>query len=298
MFEPNAAGACRPTCALVSGWSARCSVADRPDHLHSDLDGPTNGPSATLNATRTARSTRWTDLTYLLHAHHVSLGRTTSHAARQPDCDDGDDDAACTRPQDAEHAGDLEPAAALRHGPRRRPARQRPAARAASSRAAQRGHAAGGLVGRRRTTRRSEHPPALGRGGPGVGDAARQRGDAQPGLEAAPRSSSPGTTGAASTTTSRRRTVDANGYGLRVPALLISPYAQRGLHRPPDAQLRRVPQVHRGRLPRRRAARPEDRRPPRPAADRARGRCRCSATSHGSSTSRSRRSRRCSSTRP
>ena len=48
--------------------------------------------------------------------------------------------------------------------------------------------------------------------------------------------------------------VDAQGYGLRVPALVISPYARRGLHRPPDAELRRVPQVHRGRLPRRRAA--------------------------------------------
>src|SRR5581483_11421897 len=34
------------------------------------------------------------------------------------------------------------------------------------------------------------------------------------------------------------------------------------LHRPPDPQLRRVPEVHRGRLPRRPAARPPHRWPP------------------------------------
>ncbi len=30
-------------------------------------------------------------------------------------------------------------------------------------------------------------------------------------------------------------TVDAQGYGLRVPGLVISPYARHGLHRPSDA---------------------------------------------------------------
>ena len=51
-------------------------------------------------------------------------------------------------------------------------------------------------------------------------------------------------------------TVDVNGYGMRVPGLVISPYAQARVRRPPDAELRRVPEVHRGRLPRRRAHRP------------------------------------------
>ena len=70
--------------------------------------------------------------------------------------------------------------------------------------------------------------------------------------------------------------VDDQGYGLRVPGLVISPYAQAGLHRPPDAQLRRVREVHRGRLPRWPAAGPEDRRPSRSPARRARGRARSS----------------------
>ena len=57
------------------------------------------------------------------------------------------------------------------------------------------------------------------------------------------------------------------------------PVREAGLHRPPDAELRRLRQVHRGRLPRRAAPRPRDRRPARPAARRARGRRRSSATS-------------------
>ena len=52
--------------------------------------------------------------------------------------------------------------------------------------------------------------------------------------------------------------VDDNGYGLRVPGLVISPYARRGLHRPPDADVRRLPQADRGSLPRRPAPRPGD----------------------------------------
>ena len=66
--------------------------------------------------------------------------------------------------------------------------------------------------------------------------------------------------------------VDVNGYGLRVPALVISPYAKHGYVDHQTLSLRRLPEVHRGRLPRRRAPRPADRRPARPASDRARER--------------------------
>ncbi len=72
--------------------------------------------------------------------------------------------------------------------------------------------------------------------------------------------------------------VDVNGYGLRVPGLVISPYARQGYIDHEIAQPGRVPQVHRGRLPRRPAARSGDRRPPRSAAGCPRGRERSSAT--------------------
>ena len=53
--------------------------------------------------------------------------------------------------------------------------------------------------------------------------------------------------------------VDENGYGLRVPAMVISPYAKIRVHRPPDTLERRLPEVHRGRFLRRFQAQPEDR---------------------------------------
>ena len=63
--------------------------------------------------------------------------------------------------------------------------------------------------------------------------------------------------------------VDANGYGMRVPALVISPYAKRGYvdHQVLsfDAYLKFIEDDFLARA----AARPEDRRPPRPAARRA-----------------------------
>ena len=93
------------------------------------------------------------------------------------------------------------------------------------------------------------------------------------------RSSSPGTTGAASTTTSSPPTVDENGYGLRVPGLVISPYARQGYidHQTLsfDAYVKFIEDDFLGGS----ALDPPDRRPARPAARRARERCRSSATS-------------------
>ncbi len=62
-------------------------------------------------------------------------------------------------------------------------------------------------------------------------------------------------------------TVDVNGYGLRVPALVISPYAKQGYIDHQTLEQRRLPEVHRGRLPRRLAAQPEDRQRPDPRPD-------------------------------
>ena len=195
----------------------------------------------------------------------ASAGATTSSTAPSPTAND---DAMVLRAgqQNAERAGHLEPAARLRR-------RQGTTASSATSRRSTSSCTAakaGTLPACRWVVpngKVSEHPPARVSDGQAYVTSLDQRGDAGPRLESAPRSSWPGTTGAASTTTSCRPTVDENGYGLRVPGLVISPYAKHGLHRPPDAQLRRLPQVHRGRLPGRPAPRSRDRRPARPAAD-------------------------------
>ena len=63
------------------------------------------------------------------------------------------------------------------------------------------------------------------------------------------------------------------------------PVRAEGLHRPSDAELRRVPQVHRGRLPRRPAARSEHRRPSRTRGRTSSRTSAFSATSRGTSTS-------------
>ncbi len=59
---------------------------------------------------------------------------------------------------------------------------------------------------------------------------------------------------------------DQNGFGLQGSGAGDQPVCPARLCRPPDAQLRRVQQVHRGRLPRRSAAQSQHRRPPRSSA--------------------------------
>ena len=64
--------------------------------------------------------------------------------------------------------------------------------------------------------------------------------------------------------------VDRNGYGLRVPGIVISPWVRPG-HRSPDPLVRRLPEADRGSLPRRTASGPGHRRAAGLAADGARG---------------------------
>ncbi|MGA2472399.1 MAG: alkaline phosphatase family protein [Acidimicrobiales bacterium] len=65
----------------------------------------------------------------------------------------------------------------------------------------------------------------------------------------------------------RRSPTTKNGYGLRVPALVISPYAKKGYI---DHQTleRRLPEVHRGRLHERGTTQSQDRWSPRPPSHR------------------------------
>ena len=73
--------------------------------------------------------------------------------------------------------------------------------------------------------------------------------------------------------------VDGNGYGLRVPAIVISPYAKRGYIDHQTLSHDAYPEVHRGRVPGRPTPRPE-----RPTADPIRGPT-CARTRRNSATS-------------
>jgi len=88
MFEPTASWSLPQHLFMVSGWSASCSNPDDPMSCTSNLDVPGRGLLASKNRIDYA----WTDLTYLLYKHNVSWGYYLTEGV-EPDCED--DQAAC-----------------------------------------------------------------------------------------------------------------------------------------------------------------------------------------------------------
>lgn len=90
MFEPVASWSLPEHLYQVSEWSAKCRKAD-PESCHSD---PTvrnrHGGSGERSRPRTYA---WTDLTYLLHKQHVPWAYYVQRGV-QPDCDDNPDQTA------------------------------------------------------------------------------------------------------------------------------------------------------------------------------------------------------------
>ena len=72
MFEPNWGWSLPAHLWLVSGWSARCSDPYRPSTCTTNLQGPGSGPSATLRQRPHGPLYGWTDLTWLLHRYQVT----------------------------------------------------------------------------------------------------------------------------------------------------------------------------------------------------------------------------------
>ncbi len=74
MFEPNASWSLPMHLYLVSGWSARCTVPGKAASCINDISltgrGKKKKKSGTV--TTTPKDYAWTDLTYLLDKHHVS----------------------------------------------------------------------------------------------------------------------------------------------------------------------------------------------------------------------------------
>lgn len=81
MFEPNASWSLPEHLFMVSAWSAKCSQAGDPSSCVNAL----NGPSGTRGVLKNDYA--WTDLTYLLHKNNVSWGYYLS-AGNEPDCAD------------------------------------------------------------------------------------------------------------------------------------------------------------------------------------------------------------------
>ena len=80
MFEPNASWSLPAHLFMVSEWSARCSIPGDPMSCVNALQNP-------VSPKRARPDYAWTDLTYLLHAHHVSW-RYYVFKGTEPDCEE------------------------------------------------------------------------------------------------------------------------------------------------------------------------------------------------------------------
>jgi phospholipase C len=97
MFEPDATWSLPEHLFQVSAWSARCKAHDVPDSCVNENVMPEFPPDYELQPGENRRDPiyAWTDLTYLLHRGHVSWGYFITEGT-EPDCED--DDAVTCKP--------------------------------------------------------------------------------------------------------------------------------------------------------------------------------------------------------
>jgi phospholipase C len=86
MFEPNASWSLPSHLFMVSAWSATCTVPGDPSSCVNELQNP-GGGNASVKADQGTADYAWTDLTYLLHKANISWGYYVSQGT-EPDCED------------------------------------------------------------------------------------------------------------------------------------------------------------------------------------------------------------------
>jgi phospholipase C len=86
MFEPNASWSLPEHLFMVSEWSAKCANRD-PASCVNALQSPGSPPDQRGNRRHIPPIYAWTDLTYLMHKHHVSW-RYYVFSGTEPDCED------------------------------------------------------------------------------------------------------------------------------------------------------------------------------------------------------------------
>ena len=91
MFEPNASWSLPQHLFMVSEWSAKCATVDAPMSCVNELQSPAPPPDfksgANANGAGQVPNYAWTDLTYLLYQHNVSWGYYVA-TGTEPDCRD------------------------------------------------------------------------------------------------------------------------------------------------------------------------------------------------------------------
>ena len=223
MFEPDASWSLPSHLFMVSAWSAKCSKKGNPKSCVAAIQDPGSPPGEPQNRTGAIPHYDWTDLTYLLHRYRVSW-RYYVLKGSQPDC--ADDQMLCRAvPQNAKTPGIWNPLPWFTDVKRDHQLAN-VAPLDAFLKAARRGTlpAVSWITPSQDV---SEHPPALVSHGQAYVTGL---------VNAIMRSPDWSSTaiflawddwgGFYDHVVPPR--VDAQGYGLRVPALVISPYARRG----------------------------------------------------------------------
>jgi phospholipase C len=100
MFEPNASWSLPEHLFMVSEWSARCSQQGNPMSCQNALQNPDSLGQRRQQGAEKRPDYAWTDLTYLLHKANVSWAYYVADGT-QPDCED---DAMFCQPK-PQHAG-------------------------------------------------------------------------------------------------------------------------------------------------------------------------------------------------
>ena len=102
MFEPNASWSLPEHLFQVSEWSAHCTKHDEPSSCLNALQSPGNPPG--FQGATQAPIYAWTDLTYLLHQAGVSWGYFVMQGT-EPDCEDDEQEDCLPVAQNAKTPG-------------------------------------------------------------------------------------------------------------------------------------------------------------------------------------------------
>jgi phospholipase C len=89
MFQSDTSWSLPAHLYLLSGWSAKCSIKADPMSCRPSVETPGSPPHSYGNSTSKPPNYAWTDITYLLHRDHVSW-RYYVAKGNQPDCADGE----------------------------------------------------------------------------------------------------------------------------------------------------------------------------------------------------------------
>jgi phospholipase C len=108
MFQPDTSWSLPAHLFMVSEWSAKCRRRHDPLSCRDAVQSPDPPPGVPQNTTGKSPAYPWTDLTYLMHKHRVSW-RYYVFRGGEPDCEDDGAIFCKARPQNAKTPGTWNP---------------------------------------------------------------------------------------------------------------------------------------------------------------------------------------------